>query len=149
MSAWVGLRNRGTRTVCSSSWVGLPWNVWINFDTPVELRRCSISLVNKPLLEVFVVGEGDFFFVTLDSIRISSGSTIGFILNSVTWDDEGECCWLFAGDCLGDGRFVGVDGGGERFFVESGRFVGLCCWEDVGDERLLVVVVVVVESKWK
>ncbi len=113
-----------------------PWNVFINFDTPVELRRCSDSLVNKPLFEFFFVGDGDFFFVKFDSIRISSGSTMGFILNSVTCE-TGEFCWLFDGDSLGDERFVVVNGGDARFLAVSLPFVGLF-WDGGGDVRLCV-----------
>jgi hypothetical protein len=64
---------------------------------------------------------------------------MGFILNSVTCD-IGEFCWLFDGDSLGDERFVVVNGGDERFLNVSVPFVGLCCWDDNGDERLLTVV---------
>lgn len=145
MFDWAGLRKRGTRTVCSRSCDEFPWNVLINFDTPVELRRWSVSLVNKPLLDTLFGGDGDFFLITFGSIRISSGSTIGFILNSVTCG-TGEFCWLFEGDSLGDERFVVVNGGDARFLnVVSVPFDGLCCWDDNGDERLLTVV----ESKSK
>jgi hypothetical protein len=68
---------------------------------------------------------------------------MGFILNSVICD-IGEFCWLFDGDSLGDERFVVVvvvvNGGDERFLNVSVPFVGLCCWDDNGDERLLTVV---------
>lgn len=113
----------------------------INFDTPVELRRCSVSLVNKPFVEVLPVGDGDFFFVKLESILIWRGSTIGFIFDSSTFD-TGECCWLFDGDSRGDIRLFVVKGGDERFFDMSWPLVvGLCCWDVGGDERLTAVVV--------
>lgn len=141
-----GLRKRGTRIVCSRSWpVPLPWNVWINFDTPVELRRWSVSLVNKPwlLFNVLFEGEGDFFLFPVGSIRISNGSTTGFMLNPVTCE-PGEFCWLFDGDCRGDERlFVVVNGGDERFLNASfPPLLGLCCCDDDGEERLFAVVVV-------